>query len=151
MRAVIQRVTEASVTIEETAEVRAIGKGMMILLGVGRNDNPDDAAWLVRKISSMRIFEDAQGKTNESLRDIGGEVLVVSQFTLYAGTRKGNRPSFDPAAPPEQAVPLYEFFVSELESILKKTIPTGEFGAAMKVSLINDGPFTILLDSKIRE
>lgn len=150
MRAVIQRVGEASVTIEQT-ETRRIGKGMMILLGIGREDGPEDVAWLVRKIASLRIFEDSQGKTNCSLRDIDGEVLVVSQFTLYAGIRKGNRPSFDPAAPPQQAVPLYESFLRELESTLGKKIPTGKFGAAMTVSLINEGPFTIIMDSKNRE
>jgi D-aminoacyl-tRNA deacylase len=150
MRAVIQRVGEASVTVEGK-ETRSIGRGMAVLLGIGREDGPEDVSWLVRKIASMRIFEDEEGKTNKSLHDIEGEALVVSQFTLYASTKKGNRPSFDPAAPPEMAVPLYESFVREFEAALGKPVPTGEFGASMSVSLTNEGPLTILMDSKIRE
>ena len=150
MRAVVQRVREASVAIEGN-DTRRIGRGMMILLGVSREDDSGDADWLSRKIASMRIFEDTEGKTNLSLPDIGGEALVVSQFTLYASTRKGNRPSFDPAAPPEEAVPLYEAFVLGLETALGRTVPKGESGASMAVSLVNEGPFTILIDSKLRE
>ena len=150
MRAVIQRVGKASVTVERKDE-RRIGRGMAILLGIGRDDGPEDVAWLAGKIASMRIFEDEDGKTNLSLRDIGGEALVVSQFTLYASTRKGNRPSFDPAAPPETAVPLYESFVRKLESALGKRVSTGEFGASMTVSLVNEGPLTIVIDSRTRE
>ena len=150
MKAVIQRVSKASVIINGR-ETRTIGRGLMILLGVGREDGPEDASWLVRKIASMRIFENNEGRMNLSTSDIGGEMLVVSQFTLMASTRKGNRPSLDPAAPPEMAVPLYEAFVSKLKTDFSGTVLTGEFGASMKVSLVNEGPVTIILDSKIRE
>jgi D-tyrosyl-tRNA(Tyr) deacylase len=150
MKAVIQRAASASVEIEG-AGVRSIGKGLMVLLGVGRQDRENDAVWIAKKIASMRLFDDDGGKVNLSVGDIGGDVLVVSQFTLYASTRKGNRPSFDPAAPPDIAVPLYRLFLSELEKQLMRRIVTGEFGARMRVSLVNDGPVTILLDSQTRD
>ena len=150
MKAVIQRVSEASVVINGN-NTRTIGRGLMILLGVGREDVPEDLSWLARKIASMRIFENDEGRINLSTSDIGGEMLVVSQFTLLASTRKGNRPSLDPAAPPELAVPLYEAFVSKLKLTFGGTVLTGEFGASMKVSLVNEGPVTIILDSKVRE
>lgn len=150
MKAVIQRVSEASVTING-AEHREIGPGLMILLGVGKDDDASDSDWLVRKIASMRIFEDSSGRTNLSTSDIGGEMLVVSQFTLMASTRKGNRPSLDTAAAPETAIPLYEMFVSKLRDGFNGEVITGEFGAGMQVALVNDGPFTILLDSKLRD
>ncbi len=123
----------------------------MVLLGVSRDDSFEDSAWLARKISSIRIFEDKDGRVNLSTSDINGEILVVSQFTLMASTRKGNRPSLDPAAAPKQAVPLYEGFITDLKSCFSGNILSGEFGASMKVSLVNEGPFTILIDSKIRE
>jgi len=146
----IQRVSSASVLINGT-ESRAIRQGLMILLGVGREDGPEDVSWLAGKVCSIRIFENEEGRVNLSTEDIDGEMLVVSQFTLLASTRKGNRPSLDPAAPPETAIPLYESFVSELKSGFRGTVHTGEFGASMEVSLVNHGPFTIMIDSKIRE
>jgi D-tyrosyl-tRNA(Tyr) deacylase len=149
MKAVIQRANEASVNINGR-ENRSIGRGLVIFLGVGREDGPEDVNWLVHKIASMRLFEDESGRTNLSTADIDGEMLVVSQFTLLASTRKGNRPSLDSAAPPETAIPLYELFVSLMKSKFTGTVQTGEFGAHMQVSLVNDGPFTILLDSKVK-
>jgi D-tyrosyl-tRNA(Tyr) deacylase len=128
-----------------------IGVGLVILLGVERDDEREDAEWLVRKIGTMRIFEDDEGKMNRSIVDGGGEALVVSQFTLHARTKKGTRPSFERAARPEKAVPLYEGFVAMLGEAVGKPVRTGEFGAMMGVSLVNDGPVTILLDSKRRE
>jgi D-tyrosyl-tRNA(Tyr) deacylase len=150
MRAVLQRVSEASVTVSEriTGE---IGPGFLILLGVGEGDTATDVAWLVGKILPMRVFEDEDGKMNRSILDTGGGALVVSQFTLHARTKKGTRPSFDRAARPEVAIPLYERFVAELSAGLGKPIATGEFGAMMKVALVNDGPVTILLDSRVKE
>ena len=149
MRAVLQRVSEASVTVGEriTGE---IGPGFLILLGVEEGDVAADVAWLVGKILPMRVFEDEDGKMNRSILDTGGGALVVSQFTLHARTKKGTRPSFDRAARPEVAIPLYERFVAELSAGLGKPIATGEFGAMMKVALVNDGPVTILLDSRAR-
>jgi len=150
MRVVIQRVSRASVTIgPETTG--AIGPGLLILIGMEETDGPDDLEWLCAKIVNMRIFPDSQGIMNESVMQSGGEILVVSQFTLHASTRKGNRPSYIRAAKPETAVPLYESFVSRLSELLGKQVQTGRFGAMMKVSLINDGPVTILVDSKNRE
>lgn len=149
MKAVIQRVSKASVLING-GERRDIGRGLMILLGVGKEDDISDSEWLVRKIASMRIFEDNSGRTNLSTSDINGEMLVVSQFTLMASTRKGNRPSLDNAAEPAVAIPLYETFVSKLRAEFNGGIMTGEFGASMQVSLVNEGPFTILLDSKAK-
>jgi len=150
MRAVLQRVSEASVTVSGriTGE---IGPGFLILLGVEEGDTATDVAWLVGKILPMRVFEDEDGKMNRSILDTGGGALVVSQFTLHARTKKGTRPSFDRAARPEVAIPLYERFVAELSAGLGKPIATGEFGAMMKVALVNDGPVTILLDSRVKE
>jgi len=150
MRAVLQRVSEASVTVSSriTGE---IGPGFLILLGVEEGDTATDVAWLVGKILPMRVFEDEDGKMNRSILDTGGDALVVSQFTLHARTKKGTRPSFDRAARPEVAIPLYERFVAELSAGLGKPIATGEFGAMMKVALVNDGPVTILLDSRVKE
>jgi D-tyrosyl-tRNA(Tyr) deacylase len=150
MRAVLQRVSEASVTVSGriTGE---IGPGFLILLGVEEGDTATDVAWLVGKILPMRVFEDEDGKMNRSILDTGGDALVVSQFTLHARTKKGTRPSFDRAARPEVATPLYERFVAELSAGLGKPLATGEFGAMMKVALVNDGPVTILLDSRVKE
>lgn len=145
MRAVIQRVTQAQVQIEEST-VGSIGQGLLILLGVGHNDSEQEANKLWTKISKLRIFEDDEGKTNLSLADIHGEVLVVSQFTLYANCKKGNRPSFIEAGVPEKANQLYEYFVG-LARQETDHVATGRFGAMMDVSLVNDGPFTIVLDT----
>lgn len=150
MRAVLQRVSEASVTVGERV-VGEIGAGFLILLGVEHEDGPADIEWLVGKILPMRVFEDGEGKMNRSLLDIGGEALVVSQFTLHARTRKGTRPSFDRAARPDVAIPLYGQFIAALAEGLGKPVATGEFGAMMQVALVNDGPVTILLDSRVRE
>ncbi len=149
MKAVIQRVSRASVIIRNTAK-RSIGNGLMILLGVAEDDAPEDARWMAKKITSMRIFEDENGKMNLSLLAIAGEALVVSQFTLLASTKKGTRPSFDHSAAPDEAISLYEAFVQELTQILGKTVPTGEFGASMRVEIVNEGPVTIILDSRNR-
>lgn len=147
MRIVIQRVTSANVSIDG-AIVGQIGKGVMILLGITPEDTTADADWLVGKVSRLRIFDDANGVMNLSLQDIGGEALVVSQFTLMASYRKGNRPSYIHAAPPSVAIPLYEYFVKELQVVIGRSVPTGQFGADMQVSLTNDGPVTIVMDSK---
>ncbi|MFD0976476.1 D-aminoacyl-tRNA deacylase [Salinimicrobium gaetbulicola] len=150
MRVVLQRVSEASVTINGNVKSR-IGRGILILLGIEAEDSQEDIDWLCGKISKMRIFNDANGVMNESLLQVDGEALVVSQFTLHASTKKGNRPSYIKAAGPDKAVPLYEKFVERLEKELGKPVGTGEFGADMKVALLNDGPVTILVDSKNRE
>ena len=150
MRAVVQCVSEASVTVEGRV-VGAIGKGYAILLGVGHGDTEAEAERLWRKIAKMRVFEDAQGKTNLSLADVGGEVLVVSQFTLHASTRKGNRPSYIKAAPEAVSRPLYERFTARVAELLGRGVATGEFGADMQVELVNDGPVTIWIDSRQRE
>ena len=147
MIAVIQRVRKASVTIDNTL-YSSIANGLLILLGVGSNDTENDVKWMVQKISNLRIFSDPEGKMNLSLKDINGEVLVVSQFTLFANTKKGNRPSFTEAARPDLAIPLYESFIQNLQENLGKPVKTGQFGADMKVELLNDGPVTIILDSK---
>ncbi len=147
MRTVIQRVTSASVSIGGEV-VGKIGKGVMLLLGITPEDTQQDADWLVGKISRLRIFDDANGVMNLSLLDIEGEALVVSQFTLMASYRKGNRPSYIHAAPPAIAIPLYEYFVIQLQQALGRPVPTGRFGADMQVSLTNDGPVTIVMDSK---
>ena len=146
MKALIQRVSSASVVVEgnRVAEIKA---GLLVLLGVTDADTSKEAAWLASKVVNMRIFNDAEGKMNLSLLDVGGGALVVSQFTLYADARKGNRPSYVQAARPEKAKPLYEAFVAEMEKLLGKPVPTGVFGADMKVSLVNDGPVTILLET----
>ncbi|MDB1749771.1 D-aminoacyl-tRNA deacylase [Enterococcus avium] len=146
MRAVIQRVSEASVTIDEQV-VGKIGRGFMILLGIHEEDTQEDADYLIRKIPLLRVFEDTEGKMNQSLQDVGGSVLSVSQFTLYADTKKGNRPSFVKAARPETAFPLYEYFNEGLRQA-GLTVETGEFGGDMDVALVNDGPVTILFDTK---
>ena len=147
MRTVIQRVTSASVSIDGEV-VGQIGKGVMLLLGITPEDTQQDADWLVGKVSRLRIFDDANGVMNLSLQDTGGEALVVSQFTLMASYKKGNRPSYIHAAPPAVAIPLYEYFVTQLQKALGRTVPTGRFGADMQVSLTNDGPVTIVMDSK---
>ncbi|AUS05743.1 D-aminoacyl-tRNA deacylase [Pseudotamlana carrageenivorans] len=150
MKIVIQRVTEASVTIENE-KVAAINQGVLVLLGIVNDDTLDDITWLSNKIVNLRIFEDDQGVMNTSLKDVGGDVIVVSQFTLHAATKKGNRPSYIKAAKPDVAIPLYEAFIKQLHSDLGKTIQTGKFGADMKVALVNDGPVTIIIDSKNKE
>ena len=150
MRALLQRVSNASVTIDGTV-VSQIGEGFLILLGIGAGDDGTDIAWLCGKIARMRIFPDEEGKMNLSLADTGGAALVVSQFTLHASTKKGNRPSFLAAAPPELAEPLYENFCAALTAELGKPVARGIFGADMQVSLINDGPVTIWLDSRAKE
>jgi D-tyrosyl-tRNA(Tyr) deacylase len=144
MRVVIQRVSEAAVKIDGTI-VGEISKGLLVLLGIAQEDTEQDALYLIQKLINLRIFSDADGKMNLSVQDCGGELLVVSQFTLYADTKKGNRPSYIRAARSEHAIPLYEFFLQELQ---KGPIQTGQFGADMKVSLINDGPVTIIIDSR---
>tara|TARA_B100002049_G_C16040790_1_gene358823 strand:- start:45 stop:497 length:453 start_codon:yes stop_codon:yes gene_type:complete len=150
MRVVLQRVSEASVTIEENVK-SSIEKGFLILVGIEAEDTQEDIEWLCRKIINMRIFGDEDDKMNLSLKDIDGEALIISQFTLHASTKKGNRPGFIKAAKPEVAIPLYEAFIKEFEKQFKKEVGTGEFGADMKVSLLNDGPVTIIIDSKNRE
>lgn len=150
MRALIQRVTHADVVIDGKVNGE-IGHGLLVLLGVHNTDTQEDIEWLVKKISQLRIFDDANGVMNKSVMDVDGNVLVVSQFTLYASTKKGNRPSYINAAGPDVAVPLYERFVSCLSTTLSKPVPTGIFGADMKVSLVNDGPVTIWMDSKNKE
>lgn len=150
MRVVLQRVTQASVTIHDEV-VANIGTGLLILLGIEDADNEEDITWLTAKISKLRIFNDADGVMNLSVQDVDGNIIVVSQFTLHAATKKGNRPSYIKAARPEVAIPLYEQFVAGLKTEVGKEIQTGKFGADMKVSLINDGPVTILIDSKMRE
>jgi D-tyrosyl-tRNA(Tyr) deacylase len=147
MRAVIQRVSHAEVVVDQQT-VGAIQHGLLILLGIENGDESSDADYLVQKITQMRIFNDEQGKMNRSVIDTSGECLVVSQFTLHADTRKGNRPSFLLAARPEQAIPLYEYFIQQMNQILSKPCATGIFGADMKVTLLNDGPVTIIIDSK---
>lgn len=149
MRALIQRVKHCSVTIDSKVK-SSIGKGMLVLLGIGEDDNAEDIDYLVKKISNLRIFDDENGVMNISVLDDGGDILVVSQFTLMASTYKGNRPSYIKAARPEISIPLYEEFVKQLKTALGKDIPTGEFGADMKVELLNDGPVTIIMDSKQR-
>lgn len=147
---VIQRVAEASVSIEGV-QVASIEKGLLILLGIVEDDTLDDIKWLSNKIVNLRIFGDSEDIMNVSLLDVKGEALVVSQFTLHALTKKGNRPSYIKAAKPEFAIPLYQRFVKHLEMDMGKPVQTGEFGADMKVKLINDGPVTIIIDSKLRE
>ncbi|MBP5218416.1 MAG: D-tyrosyl-tRNA(Tyr) deacylase [Bacteroidales bacterium] len=149
MRAVIQRVASAGVTIGGRVK-SSIGKGLLVLLGVGEDDGQEDIDWLVRKISAMRIFDDEAGVMNLSVMDVGGEVLVVSQFTLMANCKKGNRPSYIQAARHEISIPMYERFCEKMAEQIGKAIGTGEFGAMMEVSLVNDGPVTIVLDSKDR-
>lgn len=150
MRAVIQRVTKASVTIGN--DIRSsVGQGLLILIGIETGDNKEDADWLSLKIVQLRIFNDRNGIMNCSVLETGGELLVVSQFTLHAKTKKGNRPSYIKAARPETAIPLYEYFVERLGMLSGKEIRTGEFGAMMKVESVNDGPVTIIIDTKEKE
>lgn len=150
MKAVIQRVSKASVTIEGKIK-SSISVGLLILLGIEDADTKEDIAWLSTKICNLRIFDDENKQMNLSLKDLNGEALVVSQFTLMANTKKGNRPSYIKAARPEIAIPMYENFVKQLEKDLGKPIATGEFGADMKVELLNDGPVTIIIDTKKKE
>lgn len=150
MRAVIQRVSEASVTIVEV-KVANISTGLVVLIGIEDADNHEDINWLTSKIANLRIFGDENEVMNLSVKDIDGEIIVVSQFTLHAQTKKGNRPSYIKASKPEMAIPLYEAFVNQMETELGKKVQTGQFGADMKVSLVNDGPVTIIIDSKNKE
>ncbi len=150
MRAVIQRVSEASVTVNEEL-ISQIKTGLLVLLGIEDADTIEDIQWLSNKIINLRIFNDTEGVMNISLKDAGGDILLVSQFTLHASTKKGNRPSYIKASKPEIAIPLYKRMIAQLETDLGKTISTGIFGADMKVHLLNDGPVTIIIDSKQRE
>lgn len=150
MRAVIQRVSEATVAVEGKI-AGFIQKGLLVLLGIEDADAPEDAEWLSAKIVGMRIFNDQKGVMNLSIKDIGGNILLVSQFTLHASTKKGNRPSYSRASKSEVAIPLYETMIKQLEKDLGQRIHTGIFGADMKVSLLNDGPVTIVIDSKAKE
>lgn len=150
MRAVIQRVRQASCTVDDKL-TGSIGPGFMVLLGIEDADGLEDLEWLAGKIVNMRIFSDEQGLMNKALNDIGGEILLISQFTLFAATKKGNRPGFTRAARPERAIPLYEEMIARLSTLLGNTVQTGIFGADMQISLINDGPVTILLDTRNKE
>jgi len=150
MRALIQRVREAAVRVDDRV-VGAIGPGLLVLAGVAADDGDEDRAWLARKIVGMRIFADADGVMNRSVRETGGAILAVSQFTLFASTKKGARPSWSGAAPPEVAQPKFDAFVAALARELGKPVPTGRFGADMQVALVNDGPVTVWLDSRMRE
>ena len=150
MRTVIQKVSSASVSIEGK-KVADISKGLLVLLGIEHEDDRSDADWLCEKIVKMRIFTDEEGKMNRSVQDEEGSIIVVSQFTLHASTKKGNRPSFIKAARPEKAIPLYEYFIEKLKSLGIKNVGSGRFGAMMDVELVNEGPVTVVVDSKNRE
>lgn len=150
MRAVIQRVSEASCTVDQQV-IGAVGKGFVVLLGIEEADGPDDVRWLAQKIANLRVFGDENGLMNKSLHDIQGGILLISQFTLFAQTKKGNRPSFVRAAKPDQAIPLYESMITELSALLGKAVATGIFGADMKIALVNDGPVTIIMDTKDKD
>ena len=150
MRTVIQRVAHASVAVPEEGYESSIGKGLLILAAFIDEDTDEDVQWTARKIAAMRIFDDDEGVMNLSVRDVNGEILAVSQFTLYASTVKGNRPSYIKAAKPDVAIPLYERFLAALETELSRPVSRGIFGADMKVSLLNDGPVTIIVDSKLK-
>lgn len=150
MRVVIQRVSEASVEINNNVKAE-IPKGLMILLGIEEEDNKEDIDWLTGKIVNLRIFDDEEGVMNKSILDVDGDILLISQFTLHASTKKGNRPSYIKAAKPDTAIPLYKTFIATLEEKMGKPVGTGEFGADMKVKLINDGPVTICMDTKNKE
>ena len=150
MRAVIQKVSHASITIDRD-QTKKIGPGLLILLGIEESDQRSDIQWLSGKICRLRIFDDDQGIMNLSVQDVNGEVMIVSQFTLHASTKKGNRPSYIKAASPETAIPLYELFVEQMQQDLEKPLVTGKFGAYMQVSLCNDGPVTISIDTKNKE
>jgi len=149
MRAVIQKVQNASVSVGKN--VSSIEAGLLILLGIEENDLAEDIEWLSGKIARLRVFKDADGLMNLSLQEVGGQAMVISQFTLHASTKKGNRPSYIRAAKPEIAIPLYEKFVKQLEADTGREVRTGEFGAYMQVALVNDGPVTIIIDTKTRE
>ncbi len=150
MRVVVQRVKEAFVKVDEK-EVGRIGTGLLVLLGIEHDDTQDDADWLVHKLENLRIFNDTEGVMNVSVKDIGGEVLIVSQFTLHAKTKKGFRPSYMRAAGPEKAIPLYEYFVEKFNEKMPEKIQTGQFGAMMDVHLVNWGPVTIIIDTKNKD
>ena len=150
MRAVIQRVTKASVSIKNSIKA-SVGKGLLVLLGIEEADNETDLEWLCSKIVQLRIFDDNNGVMNLSVKDISGEIMAVSQFTLHAKTKKGNRPSYIKAARPEQAIPLYNLFIKRLTVLLGKEVKTGEFGAMMQIELVNDGPVTIIVDTREKE
>ena len=150
MRVVIQKVTQASVSIDNQI-VASIDKGLLVLVGIEDGDTNEDIAWLSSKIVNLRVFDDDNGVMNLSVKEVEGEVLIVSQFTLHASTKKGNRPSYIKAARPEVAIPIYEAFIKQVESLLGKRVPIGQFGAMMQVSLCNDGPVTILIDTKNKE
>lgn len=150
MRAVIQRVTEASCTVEGVV-TGAIAEGFLVLLGIEGADTQEDLDWLAQKIAGMRIFSDENGLMNKSLNDVDGNILLISQFTLFAATKKGNRPGFTRAARPEKAIPMYESMISKLSSLINKDVQTGIFGADMKIRLLNDGPVTITIDTKNKE
>jgi len=150
MRIVLQRVSEASVKIDNQI-IGEISQGLLLLVGIEHEDDKPDADWLIQKVIGMRIFSDADDKMNLSIKEIKGEFLVVSQFTLHASTKKGNRPSFIQAARPEKAIPLYDYFCEQLQEVSESKVQTGKFGADMKVSLVNDGPVTIVIDSKDRK
>jgi len=149
MRVLLQRVSEASVAIDAVVKAK-ISKGLLLLIGVEDTDTDGDIEWIVRKVLNMRIFSDGNDQMNLSVKDISGELLVVSQFTLYASTKKGNRPSFVKAASPEKAIPIYENFIAAIKAASSLEVHTGTFGADMKVGLVNDGPVTIWLDSKLK-
>lgn len=150
MKAVMQRVSQASVTIGNE-KVAAIGHGLLVLIGIEDADAQEDIDWLTAKIVQLRIFNDENGVMNHSVKDVNGDVIVVSQFTLHASTKKGNRPSYIKASKPDIAIPLYEAFVNSMEKSIGKKVQTGQFGADMKVSLVNDGPVTIIIDTKNKE
>ena len=150
MRVVIQKVTQASVSIENQIEA-SIDKGLLVLVGIEDGDANEDIVWLSSKIVNLRVFDDDNGVMNLSVKEVEGEVLIVSQFTLHASTKKGNRPSYIKTARPEVAIPIYEAFIKQVETLLGKRVPTGQFGAMMQVSLCNDGPVTILIDTKNKE
>ena len=150
MRVVIQRVSQAEVKVSGTIKSN-ISEGLLILLGVEKDDNKDDVSWLSKKISGLRIFNDANGIMNLNIRDVDGDILVVSQFTLHARTKKGNRPSYINAAHPNHAIPLYELFLKDLRNHLGKPVAAGEFGAEMNINLVNSGPVTIIIDTKNKE
>jgi len=149
MRVIVQRAKDASVTIDGAIK-GTINHGMVVFVGIGHDDEKNDADWLIQKIIGLRIFNDSDGKMNLSIKDVNGEFLVISQFTLHASTKKGNRPSYIDAARPETAIPLYEYFLRQLKLVSESNVQSGEFGADMKVALINDGPVTIWIDSKNR-
>ena len=150
MRFVIQRVNRASVTVHG-ADSRSIGKGLMVLAGIAKGDTQNDIDWLTRKLVNLRIFEDEGGKMNLSVQDIDGEIMIVSQFTLFATTKKGNRPGFNASAQPDEAVPLYNSLIKTIQSLTGKMPATGEFGASMDIDMVNHGPVTIIIDSRNQE